>query len=83
MLEVRLFIGVELVKDKKTKEPATDEAIQVFMKCLDKGVLFGLSNKAGIGNVIKIKPPLVVTSEQCDKAMDILEEVLKEVERGK
>jgi|YelNatPaOPRAMG01_1025707.scaffolds.fasta_scaffold08754_1 4-aminobutyrate aminotransferase-like enzyme len=78
-----LFIGVELVKDKKTKEPATDEAVQVFMKCLEKGVLFGLSNKAGIGNVIKIKPPLVVTSEQCDKAMDILEEALKEVERGK
>lgn len=44
--------------------------------------MFGLNAKAGYGNVIKIKPPLVVTSEQCDKALDVLDEALTEVEKG-
>jgi 4-aminobutyrate aminotransferase-like enzyme len=77
-----LFIGVELVKDKKTKDPAFDEAVQVFSKCLEKGVFFGLSAKAGYGNVIKIKPPLSITDAQADKAVDVLDEVLTEVERS-
>lgn len=56
-----LFIGVEIIKDKKTKEPAPQEANQIILKSLEKGALFGLSNVAGVGNVIKIKPPLIIT----------------------
>ncbi|MEM4246342.1 MAG: aspartate aminotransferase family protein [Candidatus Bathyarchaeia archaeon] len=74
-----LFIGVEFVKDTKTKEPATDEALNFFAKCLNKGVLFGLNAKAGVGNIIKIKPPLSVTKEEVDKALDIFEDTLKEI----
>jgi len=75
-----LFVGVELVKNRKTKEMATQEAIDVFSHCLGKGLFFGLSAKAGIGNVCKFKPPLNTTKEQVDKAMTIFDEALKEVE---
>lgn len=74
-----LFIGVELVKDRKTKKPAIDEAGQVFAKCLERGVFFGVSNIGGVGNIIKIKPPLAIPDEQADKCLDVLDEVLKEV----
>jgi 4-aminobutyrate aminotransferase-like enzyme len=76
-----LFIGVELVKDKKTKQPATDEALNVFVKCLGKGVLFGLNAKGGIGNIIKMKPPLIVSKEEADKALDVFEASLNEIEK--
>lgn len=72
-----LFIGVELVKDKKTKEKNIEGAGNVFAKCLDNGVFFGVANMSGYGNVIKIKPPLAITDEQADKAIDALEEAIK------
>ena len=75
-----LMVGVELVKDRKTKKEATDEAVALFSYCLGKGLFFGLSARAGIGNVCKFKPPLNTTKAQVDKAMDIFEQGLKEVE---
>ncbi len=77
-----LFIGIELVKDKKTKEPAYKESADVFSKALNKGVLFGLSAKAGLGNLLKIKPPLVITDEEADQAVDVFEAALSEVEKS-
>ncbi len=76
-----LFIGVELVKDKKTKEPAIEEAGKVFAMCLDRGVFFGVSNIGGVGNIIKIKPPLAIPDDQADKCLDVLGDVLTEIEK--
>lgn len=76
-----LFIGVELVKDKQTKAPAYEEAVKVFSKSLDNGVLFGVSAKAGLGNVIKIKPPMSISDELMDRSLDTFDKVLFEVER--
>lgn len=83
MGEVRgpgLFIGVEFVKDRKTKEKATQEAVEVLRKSLEKGVFFGLSSKPGVGNLIKIKPPLNITEEQARKCLDVLDESISEIE---
>jgi len=76
-----LFVGVELVKDKKTKVEATDKAVQLFSNCLGKGLFFGLSARAGIGNVCKFKPPLTTTKEQIDKALEIFETELTSIEK--
>lgn len=76
-----LFVGVELVKSRRTKEPAFDETVKVFSKCLENGVLFGISAKAGFGNVIKIKPPLSIPDELMDKSLDVLDRALTEVEK--
>jgi len=69
-----LFIGVELVKDRITKEPAIEEAKKAQSKALEKGLII---SRGGLGNVLKIKPPLVITDEQIDLILRILEKVLK------
>ena len=72
-----LMIGVEIVKDKKTKEIAGPERDQIVDKAFSKGALF-----LGAGpNTIRICPPLIVTKDEADLALDILEEAIKESAR--
>ncbi|WP_374375691.1 aspartate aminotransferase family protein [Dongia sp.] len=75
-----LFVSVELVKDRQTKEPARKAASEVYRRGAAKGVLFGESRYAGLGNLIKVKPPLDCTHEQMSHALDILDEVLGSIE---
>lgn len=72
-----LAIGIELVKDRETKEPARQETQDFVGEALKRGILLGASRYAGLGNVVKIKPPLVITSEQIDRTLEVFEEVLK------
>jgi 4-aminobutyrate aminotransferase len=68
-----LMIGVELVKDKQTKERASEERDRVVELAFERGVLF-----LGCGaNTIRIAPPLITTKEQADVAVDVLEECLQ------
>ncbi len=73
-----LFLGVELVKDKVTKERATDEAEAVMYGALSRGLSF----KITMGNILTLTPPLIITHEEMDHALDILEESITEVEVG-
>ncbi|MBT4140064.1 MAG: aminotransferase class III-fold pyridoxal phosphate-dependent enzyme, partial [Candidatus Latescibacteria bacterium] len=69
--------GMELVRDRRTKEPAIEEAVVVLEKARDKGLLIG---KTGLfGNVLRIKPPLCITKDDIDFALDVLDEVLGSV----
>jgi 4-aminobutyrate aminotransferase-like enzyme len=71
-----LMIGVELVKDS-TKTPAVDETKAVRKSCLEGGLLIGTG---GVwANVMRIQPPLVITDEQLDEALAIIEGALKEL----
>lgn len=74
-----LLIGVELVKDPVTKEPATHEALEVYRRALGHGVILGTTKYAGLGNVVKFKPPLCVTREEMDYALKVFDEVLTEI----
>lgn len=75
-----LFIGVELVKDGASREPALAETRDFLARGRRKGVIFGVSGVGEeLGNVIKIKPPLCITEEQAERVIDVFEEVLKEV----
>jgi len=84
---VGLFIGVELVKDKKTKIPATEETELVIHYAYDKKVIFDFSmpqitrNEFSFRNVLKIKPPLIITEEEADHALNVFEDSLAKVER--
>ena len=71
-----LLMGMELVKDRQTKEPAVDEAEQVMYNALSKGLSFKLT----MGSIITLTPPLTITQEQIDKVFDILDECLEEIE---
>jgi len=77
-----LFVSVELVKDRITKEPAPKAATEVYKRGLEKGVLFGESRYAGLGNLIKLKPPLDCTREQMAFALGVLDEVLGAIEES-
>ena len=70
-------MGMELVKDRQTKEPAAEEAEQVMYSALSKGLNF----KVTMGNIITLTPPLTITKQEMDRALNILDECLKEVER--
>ena len=73
-----MMLGIELVCDQKTKEPATQEMLQVMEICKQKGLLIG---KGGIdGNVIRIQPPLELTKDQTENALQILDTAFTEVE---
>jgi alanine-glyoxylate transaminase/(R)-3-amino-2-methylpropionate-pyruvate transaminase len=71
-----LMIGVELVRDKKTKDPAKEECAQVFERAKELGLLIG---KGGLyGNVLRIKPPMCITRSDVDFILEVLETVLNE-----
>jgi len=67
-----LMIGVELVKDKQTKEYAAAERDRVVELAFERGILF-----LGCGpSTIRICPPLLVTKDEADVAVDVLEECI-------
>jgi 4-aminobutyrate aminotransferase-like enzyme len=73
-----LVTGVDLVRDRETKEPARAETLRVLDGMRDKGVLIGDGGE--YGNVLKIRPPLVFQREHADKLVVALAEVLGEIE---
>ena len=66
-----LFIGVEMVKDRSTLEPAAMEALEIVGAMRDQGVL--LSTDGPLHNVIKIKPPMVLNHDDVDRTLSKLE----------
>ena len=72
-----LMLGVELVRDRVTKEPANTEAIALLEIAKDQGLLVG---KGGFyGNVLRIKPPMCITTADVDFALEILDDALGRV----
>jgi 4-aminobutyrate aminotransferase-like enzyme/murein DD-endopeptidase MepM/ murein hydrolase activator NlpD len=70
-----LYMGVELVRDRETQEPAAAEALAICERMLDLGVLV---QPTGDGNnVLKVKPPLCITRESADLVAESLEIALR------
>ena len=74
-----LLIGVELVSSREGKEPADDLAEDVFYRCLDAGLSF----KITMGNVLTLTPPLIVTAEQMEFALGVLDRCIGEAARAR
>jgi 4-aminobutyrate aminotransferase len=72
-----LMIGVEIVKDRKSREYGHDERDRIVELAFERGILF-----LGCGpSTIRIAPPLVVTKDEADVAIDALEESIAVVEK--
>ncbi len=70
-----LMLGVELVRDRKTKEPANTETAKILELCKDRGLLIG---KGGLfGNTLRIKPPMCINKSDADFMVDCLDEVME------
>ncbi len=70
-----LHIGVDLVKNSETKERAEKEAEQIMYHCLEEGVAF----KVIEGNIITMRPSLVITKDDCDLILEALTNALKKI----
>jgi alanine-glyoxylate transaminase/(R)-3-amino-2-methylpropionate-pyruvate transaminase len=72
-----LMTGIELVKDRRTKEPYTEACLKVFERSRELGLLIG---KGGFyGNVLRIKPPMCITKEDVDFMLAVLDIAFGEV----
>lgn len=72
-----LLMGIELVKDRVSRERAVDEAEEVMYAALSRGLSFKLT----MGNILTLTPALTITAEEMDRALDIIEECLEEIEK--
>ena len=74
-----LFIGIEFVRDRKTKEPAAEESSFMIEECLKEGLICQLSGY--FGNRFSLIPPLVISRQQVNKVLDILDKVFTRTEQ--
>src|SRR5215211_3119304 len=73
-----LMVAIELVHDRRTKEPAPDVALRLMDATKERGLIIG---KGGLhANVIRICPPLIVTRDDVDIAAGILDDALTAIE---
>jgi 4-aminobutyrate aminotransferase/(S)-3-amino-2-methylpropionate transaminase len=70
------MVGMELVKDRRSKEPAADEAKGLVKRCYEKGLI--ILSCGVYHNVIRSLIPLVITDDQLERGFSILEESLRE-----
>ena len=72
-----LMLGMELVKDRQSREPATAETAELMERTKQHGLLIG---KGGLfGNVLRIKPPMCVNLEDADFIADTIDRALQEL----
>ncbi len=69
------MLAIELVRDRKTKEPATDEAMNLVKYCHEHGLV--ILSCGRFGNVIRTLMPLVITEDQLHEGLNIIEKGLK------
>ena len=76
-----LILGLELVKNTKTKEPAARETAKVCYRAWENGLILGYVGQNS--NVVEITPPLILSEEDAEQGLQILEATFSEVEQGK
>ena len=74
-----LIQGIELVKDRNTKEPAFDEGREIGRRCMEDGLIFSLRRN---GSVIRFVPPFTTTRAQMDTAAEVLERAISRTAYG-
>jgi 4-aminobutyrate aminotransferase len=72
-----LMIGLEIVEDKRSKKPAPEKVKEIMMRSWKRGVAVITCGTS----TIRIAPPLVITRDLVDSALDIIEDTVKEVEK--
>jgi 2,2-dialkylglycine decarboxylase (pyruvate) len=76
------LLGIELVRDRHTKEPATEEGRRIHKACFERGLIFSLRRN---GSVLRFVPPATTTIDQIDQAIDTLQGAIEaaSVDRGR
>ena len=71
------MLALELVRDRETKEPAAEETKRLVKACYEKGLI--ILSCGNFGNVIRMLMPFVITDEELEKGLSILEESIAEL----
>ncbi len=74
-----LMIGLDLVKDRETKERAYNEAKKVVWRTYELGLIVAFLQ----GNVLRVQPPLTIEEELLDEGLEKLEQAIEDVEEGR
>lgn len=73
-----LLIGVDIVKDRESKERDSNTTAKICWRCWEKGLILAFFSSS----VLRVAPPLSISFEEAERAMDIIEESIFEVEKG-
>src|SRR6056297_2706954 len=76
---IGLMFGIEIVRDRKTKEPAADLTKKIRKYAHQRGVMIEAGGHHG--NVARLLPPLIITEELAMKGVEIIRQVIKDVEK--
>jgi len=77
-----LLIGVEFVRDRRSKEPGEVEGAKITQECLSRGLLVNIVQFPGSLSVWRIAPPLTTTRAEIDRALGIIESSIRAVVGG-
>ena len=75
---VGMFIGIDLVKDRVTREPATAEAQHIITRMKQQFILFSADGPNR--NVLKFKPPMVFSMDDADHLVNVLDSLFEEIQ---
>jgi 2,2-dialkylglycine decarboxylase (pyruvate) len=78
-----LLQGIELVSDKASKAPADALGAEVTAACLERGLHMNIVQLPGMGGIFRIAPPLTISDDELDIGLDILDEALSVVVKGR
>jgi 2,2-dialkylglycine decarboxylase (pyruvate) len=73
-----LLLGVELVRDRASRAPAHELGALTTAKCFENGLSMNIRRRPERGSVWRIAPPLTVSTEEIDRAVDILDRSLRD-----
>lgn len=80
---IGLMLGIEIVTDKQTKTPSPLHASAISQYCRDNGLLIGHRPTGAVsGNILRMLPPLVLTRQEADEALAILEAALDHAQKA-
>lgn len=78
-----VLLGIELVKDRLTREPANEICREAVRQCESKGLLVQARGSHARMNVIRLVPPMVCTDAEIDEGLGILEDVFAALARNR
>jgi 2,2-dialkylglycine decarboxylase (pyruvate) len=74
-----LLLGMEIVKDRHSKQPDPDLGHRISQRCLEQGLSMNIVRVKGFGGVFRIAPPLTVSKEEIDLGISILDKSISDV----
>ena len=72
-----LMLGMEIVQDRQSKQPAPDLGAAIARRCMELGLSMNIVQLPGMGGVFRIAPPLTIGDSEIDLGLDLLERAIK------